>query len=62
MGWLFGNSEERETDQKAYDIASSPFWDGGCAKEIRKKYTKDQIDRIHDRIEEDEDFIDSMLF
>ena len=55
MGWLFGNSEECENERKSNDIAASPFWGGGSAKEIRKNYTKEQI-------EEDEDFIDCMLF
>ena len=42
MGWLFGNSEEeRETERKSNDIAASPFWGGGSAKEIRKNYTKE---------------------
>ena len=62
MGWLFGNSKERETERKSNDIAASPFWGGGSAKEIRKNYTKEQIDKIHEQIEEDEDFIDCMLF
>ena len=62
MGWLLGNSEERETERKSNDIAASPFWGGGAAKKIRKNYTKEQIDKIHEQIEEDEDFIDCMLF
>ncbi len=61
FGWLFGDSSERETERKANDIAASPFWDGGSSDDILKKYSKDQIDKIHDEIEEDEDFIDSML-
>ncbi len=62
FGWLFGGSSERETERKANDIASSPFWDGGSSDDILKKYSKDQIDKIHDEIEEEEDFIDCMLF
>ena len=62
LGWLFGNSAERETGRKANDIAASPFWDGGSAKDILRNYSGDQIDKIHEQIEEDEDFIDCMLF
>lgn len=62
FGWLFGDSSERETERKANDIAASPFWGGGSSDDILKKYSKDQTDKIHDEIEEDEDFIDCMLF
>ncbi len=62
LGWLFGDSAERETERKANDIAASPFWDGGSAKDILRNYSGDQIDKIHEQIEEDEDFIDCMLF
>lgn len=58
FGWLFGDSTER----KAYDIAASPFWEGGSAKDILRNYSGDQIDKIHEQIEDDEDFIDCMLF
>lgn len=62
LGWLFGNSEERETERKANDIAASPFWGGGSSADILKQYSPEQIDKIHEQIEEDEDFIDCMLF
>ena len=61
LGWLFGNSEERETERKANDIAASSFWGGGNSADILKKYTPEQIDKIHDRVQEDEDFIDCMI-
>lgn len=62
LGWLFGNNEERETERKANDIAASPFWGGGSSNEILRTMTPDQIDRLHEKIEEEEDFIDCMLF
>lgn len=51
-----------DTERKAYEIASSPFWSGGSASEILKAFTPDQIDKIYEKIEEEEDFIDCMLF
>ena len=62
FGWLFGDSTEREIERKANDIAASPFWGGGSSDEILKKYSKEQIDEMYDEIEDDEDFIDDMLF
>lgn len=61
LDWLFGNNQERETERKANDIAASPFWSGGNSADILKKYTPEQIDKIHDRVQEDEDFIDCMI-
>ena len=62
FGWLFGNAEKRETERKANDIAASPFWGGGSSRDILNTMTPDQIDKLHDKIEEEEDFIDCMLF